>query len=218
VADAPKKLPSVYEHIDYRAYLREHFAASKELNPNYSFRYFARRAGYASSNFLKLVMEGKRNLGPGTIEQFAKALKLTARETAFFADLVALGQAESVTEKNRAFERVAANRRFRAARKLEGPFFEYLTHWYYPAIRELAGRSDFQEDPKWIAAELFPKITAEHAKAALDALTRLGLLVRDETGRLRRGGPPHTTRAAGTPRSPRDTRSAAWWSPRITGR
>lgn len=186
------KIPSVYEYLDYRAFLRDHFAASKRINKNYSFRYFARRAGYASSNFLKLVMDGKRNLGPETIGQFAKALKLDAREASFFADLVALGQAETVAERNRAFERVAANRRFRAARRLEGPLFEYLTHWYYPAVRELAGRADFREDPRWIAGQILPRITAEQARAALGTLEQLGLLVRSE-GRLVRGDPSLTT-------------------------
>jgi uncharacterized protein (TIGR02147 family) len=187
------KLPSVYEYLDYRAFLRDHFAASKRLHPYYSFRYFARRAGFASSNFLKLVMDGKRNLGPAAVGQFTKALKLDTRESAFFADLVALGQAETVAERNRAFERVAANRRFRAARRLEGPLFEYLTHWFYPAVRELAGRADFREEPRWIAAQILPRITADDARAALATLEQLGLLVRDERGRLVRGDPSLTT-------------------------
>ena len=57
------RLPSVYEYLDYRQFLRDHFAASKKAKPQYSFRYFSRRAGLSSSNFLKLVMDGKRNLG-----------------------------------------------------------------------------------------------------------------------------------------------------------
>jgi len=190
---AAAKLPSVYEYLDYRAFLRDHFAASKKLNRNYSFRFFARRAGFASSNFLQLVMQGKRNLGPSTIEQFARALKLDPRESAFFADLVALGQAETLAERNRAFERVSANRRFRAARRLEGPLFEYLTHWFYPAVRELAGRADFEEDPRWVAAQILPKITTDQARAALATLEQLGLLVRGEGGRLVRGDPSLTT-------------------------
>lgn len=114
-------LPSVFEHIDFRAFLRDHFDASKRLKPHYSYRYFARRAGFSSPNFLKLVVEGKRNLSRAMTESFAKALGLDAKESAFFADLVAFGQAETLAEKSRAFERVAANRRFRSARKLEGP-------------------------------------------------------------------------------------------------
>jgi uncharacterized protein (TIGR02147 family) len=190
--DEEPKLPSVYEYVDYRAFLRDHFDASKLLNKNYSFRYFARRAGTSSSNFLKLVMQGKRNLGPESVERYAKALKLDSREAGFFADLVALGQAETLAERNRAFERVAANRRFRSARRLDGPLFSYLTSWFYPAVRELAGRADFREDPKWIASQILPKITTEQARAAVATLEQLGLLVRDQ-GRLVRGEPSLTT-------------------------
>ena len=60
-------LPSVFEYLDYRTFLRDHYTASKQLKPQYSFRYFSRRAGLSSSNFLKLVMDGKRNLGAETV-------------------------------------------------------------------------------------------------------------------------------------------------------
>lgn len=189
----PSKVPSVYEYVDYRHFLRDHYAASKAEKPQYSFRYFARRAGLSSSNFLKLVMDGKRNLGTTTIPKFTKALKLDSDEAAFFADLVALDQAETVTERNRAFERVAANRRFRQARRLEGPLFKYLSRWYYPAVRELAGRPDFVDDPRWVAQQLLPKITVAQARSALRTLTELGLLVEDASGRLVRGEPSLTT-------------------------
>lgn len=193
VSGAPSKLPSVYEYTDYRAFLRDHFAASKATKAFYSHRYFARKAGFATSNFVKLVMDGKRNLGPQALEGVVKALQLGRDEAAFFGDLVALDQAESLADRNRAFDRVAANRRFRQARKLEGPLFEYLRHWYFPAVRELSARSDFEEDPRWIAQQILPAITTKQAKAALETLERLGLLVRDERGRLVRGEPSLTT-------------------------
>ena len=104
-----------------------------------------------------------------------------------------MNQAQTVAERNRAFERVAANRRFRAAKKLDGPLFEYLSHWFYPAIRELAARHDFHPDPAWVAAQIVPKITAKQAKAALVTLENLGLLVKDAGGRLVRGDASLTT-------------------------
>lgn len=183
----PTELPSVYDYLDYRVFLRDHYAASKELFAYYSFRYFSRKAGLSSTNFLKLVMDGKRNLGPTTVRRFAKALKLDADEAVFFADLVTFGTAETVAERNLAFERVAANRRFRRAKRLDGALFKYLTHWYYPAVRELAGRADFRDDPSWIAKQLMPSITVRQARAALKALCKLGLLVEDDSGQLVRG-------------------------------
>jgi uncharacterized protein (TIGR02147 family) len=185
---------SVYDFLDYRAYLRAYYEAAKRTRPSFSFRLFSKLAGLRSPNFLKLVIEGQRNLGADSIPRFAGALGLDSADSEFFADLVAFGQAQTVGEKNRAFERIAASRRFRQARRIDGELFAYLSHWYNPAVRELAARADFREDPRWIAAELRPAITTAEAAEALKLLLSLGLLVRDaSTGRVVRGEPTLTT-------------------------
>ena len=186
-------LPSVYEYVDYRAFMRDHFAACKATMPQYSFRYLARRAGFTSSKLNDLVIEGQRNMGSAAVEKVAKSLKLTAAEAELFGQLVTMNQAQTVAERNRAFERVAANRRFRAAKKLDGPLFEYLTRWYYPAIRELAARSDFRDDPAWVAQQIQPAIETRQAKQALETLKNLGLLVANQGGGLSRGEASLTT-------------------------
>jgi uncharacterized protein (TIGR02147 family) len=185
---------SVYDFLDYRAYLRAYYESAKRVRPSFSFRLFSKLAGLRSPNFLKLVIEGQRNLGPDSVGRFADALGLEAADRAFFADLVAFNQAQTMSEKNRAFERIAASRRFRRARRIDGELFAYLSHWYNPAVRELAGRADFCEDPRWIAARLRPAITPNEAAEALELLLSLGLLVRDpRTGRVERGEPTLTT-------------------------
>jgi uncharacterized protein (TIGR02147 family) len=185
---------NVFEFLDYRAFLRAYYAAEKERRPAFSHRFFSRLAGLRSPNFLKLVMDGERNLGPETVPKFSHAIGLTGEAAAFFADLVTFTQAESVADKNRAFERISASRRFRSAKRIEGDLFKYLSQWYYPAIRELAAREDFVESPKWIAAQLRPKIAPADAASALNLLLSLGLLVRDEkTGKIVRGEPTITT-------------------------
>jgi uncharacterized protein (TIGR02147 family) len=185
---------NVFEFLDYRAFLRAYYAAEKARRPAFSHRFFSRQAGLRSPNFLKLVMDGERNLGAETVPKFIKAIGLAGEAAAFFADLVTFGQAETVAEKNRAFERIAASRRFRSARRIDGDLFRYLSHWYYPAIRELSARADFDENPRWIAARLRPRITPAEAQTALRLLLSLGLLVRDErTGKVVRGEPTLTT-------------------------
>jgi uncharacterized protein (TIGR02147 family) len=62
---------------------------------------------------------------------------------------------------------------------------EYHSAWYVPAIRELVASRDFVEDPAWIARRLTPPIKPAEAKRALALLLKLGLVVRDEAGRLR---------------------------------
>ena len=193
MAETARGTVSVFGYTDYRLYLAAYYAAEKARRRAFSYRAFARRAGFSSPNFLKLVIDGQRNLGKDSVPAFAKALGLGPEEALFFADLVDFAQAATVEEKNRSFERIASSRRFRAARRIDGALFEYLSRWWMPAIREMAARTDFREEPAWIAGELRPRIRPAEAKRALRTLETLGLLVRDAGGRLVRGEPTITT-------------------------
>lgn len=177
--------PNIFEFLDYRAYLEAYYEAAKEHVPAFSYRYFARRAGLSSPSFLRHVIRGERNIGT-TAKNFARALELDDEERRFFFMLVDFGQAETEREANQAFEKLAASQRFRKARRIDRGMFQYLSHWYYPAIREMVARPDFQEDPAWIAQQLMPAIDAEQAGEALETLEDLELIDRDEQGRLRR--------------------------------
>ncbi len=185
--------PNIFEFLDYRAYLQAYYKAAKENVSAFSYRYFARRAGLSSPSFLRLVILGERNIG-ATVDNFAQGLGLDEEEARYFELMVEFDQADTDSEANEAYEKLAARRRFRTARRINEGMFEYLSHWYYPAIREMAAREDFREDPAWIAAELLPAIDPESAAQALDVLLELGLLTRDEKeGRLVRGESSVTT-------------------------
>lgn len=191
----PARVPqvSIFDFVDYRDYLRAYYEREKLVRKEFSYRFFAKSCGFSSPNFLKLVIEGKRNLGAESVNRFAGALGLPREEASFFADLVAFNQADTVAEKSKHFERVAASRRFRAARRIDGPLFEYLSHWYFPAIRELAARKDFRADPKWIGKVLRPNVPPRDVERALEVLQSLGLLVKARDGALVRGDASLTT-------------------------
>lgn len=184
MADASRK-PSVFSYSDYRRFLADHYAYAKASEYGFSFRVFSKRAKISSSNYLRLVIDGKRNLSSGMAAQFAQACGLSGSSAEFFRELVAYNQAETTADKNRHYARLVGFRPFRDARKLESAQAEYHSTWYLPAIRELCRRPDFDEDPKWIAAQLEPAISSAEAKQALATLQKLGLLVRDETGKLK---------------------------------
>ncbi len=185
--------PDIFTYLDYRAYLRDHYLAGKQHTSAFSYRYLARRAGFASPNFIKLVIEGQRNLGGDSPERVVSAFGLRAEEADFFYKLVAFDQATETAERNEAYAAIASSQRFRTARRIEHDAFEYLSHWYYPAIRELAARADFRDDPVWVAATLRPSVKPREAEHALDALFRLKLLVRKDDGSISRGEPSITT-------------------------
>lgn len=177
-------MEQVFSYRDYRAFLRDAFEEMKRTRRSFSHRAFARMAGFASSNFLLLVMQGKRNLSSDGIMKIARALKLKKEEAEFFENLVRYDQASTAAERQLHYGRIIANRRYAAARPLEKGQFEYYSHWYVPAIRELVLLKDFQEDPEWIARQLSPQIPPREAAAALKLLLQVGLLVRDASGRL----------------------------------
>ncbi len=179
--------PSVYDFLDYRQFLRAWYESEKARLPAFSYRYFARKAGFASPNFLKLVIEGERNLSEDSIERFVEVLKLVEHEETFFRDLVSWNQARNIAEKNLLFERVIASKRFHEWRKLDASRLDYLRHWYYPAIRELAAHPDFEATPDWIAPRLWTRLSREEINRALRVLEEVGVLERDANGRLHRG-------------------------------
>lgn len=190
---SPHWKPDIHTYLDYRRWLADYYDAAKIHQPSFSYRWFARRAGFSAPNFLKLVIENQRNLGPDSIPRFVDALRLDDTEARFFADLVQLNQATTAEDKNAAWERVSASRRFRQARRIDADLFDYLSQWFYPAIREMVARADFVEDPEWIAAEVLPPIRPAQAKRALAVLLDLGFVTRDVDGRLQRGEPSVTT-------------------------
>ncbi len=177
----------MHHYLDYRAFLSDWFDAKKAANPRFSHRAFVRRTGQRSPSLLSDVMAGRRNLTTAGLEGFLKALRLSRNDARFFRLLVAFDQAETPAEKNTIWVDITASKRFREARQLEGDSFRYLSTWYLPAIRELANREGFVDDPAWVARQVRPRITPKQAREALEILFELELLVRED-GRITHGG------------------------------
>ena len=68
--------PEVFEYLDYRKYLRDFYASRKRGGRGFSYRAFSRRAQLQSPNYLKLVIEGQRNLTGPMANRFATACGL----------------------------------------------------------------------------------------------------------------------------------------------
>jgi uncharacterized protein (TIGR02147 family) len=178
--------PDVFDYLDYRAYLGDFYRERKERTA-FSYRAFSRRAKLRSPNYLKLVVDGVRNLTPAMAKRFAAACGLEEQAALFFCELVTFGQAGSIDERNDSYTRLRSFRQYRQAHQLQIAQDEYHSRWYLPAIRELALAHDFRPDPEWIAARLVPKIRVTEAKFALDILKKLGLLVPAPGGGLQQG-------------------------------
>lgn len=174
--------PEVFAYLDYRAYLRDYFEHASQRG--LSHRGLARRAGLSSPSFLKSVMDGKKTLAAPTAERVAAACRLAGNAAEYFVRLVAFNQARDTDGKRAAYERLCAFGEWRRIHALDLARYEYFSRWYLPAIRELVTSPAFVEDPRWIARQLRPRVKVGEVQKALETLLALGLLARDEHGRL----------------------------------
>jgi uncharacterized protein (TIGR02147 family) len=172
----------VFRYLDYRAFLADLYRAKKQRG--FSYRAFSRAAGLGAPNYLKLVIDGKRNLTPPMAERFAEACGLSGDAAAYFQKLVEFNQATRLKERNEGFAGVTGFDRSRRAHKLELAHAAYHSTWYLPAIRELVASPRFSEEPEQLAQLLWPAIKASEARSALDTLLELGLIERAPDGRL----------------------------------
>lgn len=179
----------VFEYLDHRAFLRDYYAAEKARGRGFSYRAFARRAGLKSPNYLKLVIDGGRNLSSTMASRFAEVCGLTGDAAAYFIELVAFDQAKTSAERNASYARLSAFPRYRTIHKLDLAQAAYHSSWFIPAVRELAVRKDFRAEPEWIAKRIRPAISRAEAERALATLFELGLLVRGPRGKVSQAEP-----------------------------
>lgn len=109
----------VFAYLDYRAFLRDYYRARKEAGRGFSYRSFSRRAELKSPNYLKLVIDGDRNLSTDMAKRFATACGLKGDEQRYFVDLVAFCQAQTVADRNEYCARLTDYERFCNAHRLE---------------------------------------------------------------------------------------------------
>lgn len=168
---------------DYVSYLTD-LVAWKRGHGAFSFRNFCRKSGFRSPTYLKWVLDGVRPISPKSAHKFAAGLALDRHETEYFLLMVRYQSASDPGTKRSTYEEML-KRRQRHAGPLTKDAYEYLSHWYYVAIRELVATDDFREDPRWIRERLGGDLTLWEVKGALETLERLKLVSRDAKRRLR---------------------------------
>jgi len=182
-------MPSVFAYSDYRSFMRDAFA-EKKASSRFSWREFAKRAGYASPVFLKLVAEQKSSLSPEGIERVGLALGLTDKEQEFFRLLVLFTHEKDNRKKQKLFNDMRQIAALCKNRVLEANLYDYYKEWYHSVIRELAPNVSSEME---ISKLLTPKIPVPQVKASIALLLKLGLLAKDSKGKYRQTNKHVTT-------------------------
>lgn len=135
-------MKTIYAYNSYRTFLKDFYLHWKKTTPAYSYAKFANEANLNSPNYLKLVIDGKRNLTSSNIHQFARALKLNFDELVYFEALVLSEQASTTNEKAYYNQRIGHLRSGKPTNGIRLKYKEFISKWYSPAIIfALQGRS-----------------------------------------------------------------------------
>lgn len=176
------KQPIIFNYTDYRSYLSDLFLYRKQKENKFSYRFFSRVAGFSSSSFLKLVMDGKRNLTSESIQKVCKGFKLKKKESEFFRYMVQMNQASTHDGRNRYYKKMISVQKYTKVNFIAKASYDYFSKWYYPVLRELVAIDNGKNSPETLASQLVPPISAKEAKRAFSHLEKLGLIKKNEQG------------------------------------
>lgn len=176
---------NLFSYLDYRKFLVDFYKAAKKTRAGFSLRSFSQKAGFGSSNFYKLVMDGDRNLTESSAKKFAKGLKLNKQEIEFFIHLVHFTQAKSHEEKNDFYQKLLKSKRYNQLKPLAKEQYDFYSKWYHAVVRELITSNDFNGSLVGLAKKIHPEITLKEVQESIEILTNLGFVEEDSCGKYK---------------------------------
>lgn len=173
-------MKDVFEYTGYRQYIAD-FYAERKVKSAFTWREFARMAGFSSSVHLKYVSEGRFNLGEDAVERVAKAMGLSGNRLEYFRAMVEFDHAVTDNIKKEIFDRMLSIAKQSNAKVIEGDAFRYFDSWKNPVLRELAPAMPGAK-PLALAKACRPKVSAAEVSESLNFLVKANLLKKDAAG------------------------------------
>ena len=173
-------MKEIIEYTDYRKYIQDYYDERKRCSA-FTWRDFARAAGFSSAVYLKYVCEGKKNLSLGAAGSVANAMGLAGFENTYFVLMVSYAHAKGDAAKRAAFEERCALAHAHRVRVLGNEEFDYFKSWKNPVLRELAPHMPGAK-PLEMAHACKQKISATEVSETLDFLVKADLLKKDRDG------------------------------------
>lgn len=182
-ADGTSTKPSIYQYVDYRAFLKDRFRWLQGQDAAFSQRKLAREAGFANPGFFNEVIQGRRKLSPAAIDRMGVGLALESNETEFLRVLVAYTEAKSLSEKEQAHQRLEQRRNRHFFRRLSQSQSKYYLDFNYPLVRAAIEACDFRGNYQVLGDFLRPPMAAASVKRYVRDLCEWGLVEQRRDGR-----------------------------------
>ena len=176
-------MKSVIEYRDYREYVLEYYRERKRCSA-FTWREFARLAGFASGSYLKLVCDGKTRLLEEGARKTALAMGLLDFEYDYFILMVRYENAKTEEHKKKCFEEMQAIAEASHVKVLGSELYAYYETWKHSVVRELAVAMPGAKPLEMAKACRYP-ISAADVSESLRFLVREGFLEHDPDGGYR---------------------------------
>jgi uncharacterized protein (TIGR02147 family) len=184
-------MPDIFQYIDYQKFLKDVYEDRKKNNPHFSHRYIARKIGFDSGYFTKII-QSERHISLKLTEKFASFLHLAPQEAEYFKTLVLFSKAKTQSRKALLYEKLLGFTRSRAS-TLSATQYRVFDKWYYLAVREMLACFAFSGDFTGLGRKIQPPISPAKARKAVAVLEELGLIRKNASGTYVRVEPVWTT-------------------------
>lgn len=177
--------PTLSEYMNFRQYLADFYKYKKEKTKldrrQYGYGMFAAAANIKSPNYLKMIIEGKRNLSPEMISKFSKALGHNKEQSEEFRLLVQYSQSLDPADRN---IQLKALTEYRVALQLKNGEIDPKTwakipNWITWVIYSLVDQENVNFSAQQIKEILKGKASVAEIEEALQLLFSSGELQRD---------------------------------------
>lgn len=175
-------MKKVFEYNNYRRFIRDFYLYKKSAAKGFTYRYFARKAGFVSPVFIKLVIEGKSNLSSKSTSALIKAMELSLPEAHYFENLVKFNQANTESKKDKYFQILRQLNQEYGVTVLQADQYEYYSKWYNSVLREIAPYVKNKRDIQKLGSLLLPHLNSRETEKAIELLKRCLLLREDPDG------------------------------------
>jgi len=170
--------PHIYKYNNYREFLKDIYDHRKKNRTTYSYRQYSRALGFGGSNFIHLIIQGKRNLSESSLLKIQKYFNWNATEKKFFEYLVGMNQAKTEEEKEDFFDKLKTL--IKNKKILINPDqYVYFKNWNLPLLRELISLKDFKMNIAWINKKLKVQLNKDQIQEAFEVLQRLGFISKE---------------------------------------
>lgn len=170
--------PNFYEYLDFRKLLKDYFEKCRNQSSTFSMRYFAKKLGFQSPNYIQRILVGDRKITEKSMSHFVKLLELDSEEQEYFELLVNVGQAQDMNRRNHYFNQLISIRRKKLkVTTLDESQYVCISSWLHWVIREMSFLEGSIDNVQWVVRYLKMPITPKEVAQCVKDLLNAGLLI-----------------------------------------